>query len=102
MASVCNDYLEDGSLGDLDQKFVSLTQTTGTISERDFNYLIEGFIYSECKDSIHIETYQVGSERVTVNYTSEDRCDGGNSFGSITDEDDEIIGYISDGDISCE
>lgn len=34
-------------------------------------------------------------------YTTEDRCDGGNSYGYLTNQDQELIGFITDSEISC-
>ena len=45
--------------------------------------VISDFDYDDCKDAVAQDLTKVNGKFYWVFYTNEDRCDGGNSFGSI-------------------
>jgi hypothetical protein len=66
-----------------------------------FDELIPGFEYISCVTSIQRDVYKIDNEDISLYYTNEDNCDGGNSYGSVVDESGEVVAVIHDGDISC-
>lgn len=64
--------------------------------------LIGEFDATYCEDALSSSTIQVkGIGTLSFIYTVEDTCDGGNSYGYITDENNTLIGSITDSEINC-
>lgn len=61
------------------------------------------FEYEECKDAVTEVTMQASDgSRIRMLYTTEDSCDGGNSYGIVIDDKTLApVALINDGDISC-
>ncbi len=58
---------------------------------------------SHCSDeNITISSFSTISGQVFhAVYTSEDICDGGNSYGAVLDENSKAVAHIGDGDFYC-
>lgn len=64
--------------------------------------LIGEFEEESCEGAITSKTVSlVNSGTLEFIYTIEDRCDGGNSYGYVTDESQKVVGVITDSDITC-
>lgn len=61
------------------------------------------FDYEECKDAIiEFSFFDIKTkEEFSGYYTFDDRCDGGNSSGSIQNSEGIYIAEIGDGEFSC-
>jgi hypothetical protein len=83
-----------------------LGSSTSTLTEEEF-FKIPHFAdssYEECKDALRVkEVKSVVTGRVfNALITSEDYCDGGNSYGALFSEDMQTrLGDIGDSYISC-
>lgn len=65
--------------------------------------VIVGFNRQECLDIVAQQLIEVNGERFWQFNTTDDSCDGGNTYGSIYSEDLKIpIAHIYDGDIVCQ
>lgn len=64
---------------------------------------LASFEYEECKNAVTEVTMQaIDGSRIRMLYTTEDSCDGGNSYGLIIDDKTlSPVAVINDGDISC-
>ena len=76
------------------------------LSEEEFNnipVLSNEFQYLNCKNAIiSISFFDLETkESFQGYYTFEDSCDGGNSHGSIFNEENEYIANIRDGEFFC-
>jgi dimeric dUTPase (all-alpha-NTP-PPase superfamily) len=76
-------------------------------TEEEFNKIPElndGFEYEYCKDAIkRVDLkHKITGEFVSLFYTIEDNCDGGNSYGAVMNDDGEFFATIQDSDISCD
>lgn len=65
--------------------------------------VISGFDYGQCKDGVTQTLVRVNGEYLWKFASTEDSCDGGNTYGSIYSYDLKTpIAHIYDGDIVCE
>lgn len=76
-------------------------------SKEDFlnlPYIGQEFDYESCKGALRsIDFYDIVSgDHYHGIFTHDDDCDGGNSHGVLYNDKDEHIGYIYDGDFSCQ
>ncbi|OIQ20621.1 MAG: hypothetical protein BM556_01405 [Bacteriovorax sp. MedPE-SWde] len=75
-------------------------------TEKEFNKVPElndGFEYESCKEAIkRVDLkHKVTGEFVSLFYTIEDECDGGNSYGAVMNTDGEFFATIQDSYIEC-
>lgn len=81
---------------------------TGKISlakeEFEANITFSDFDYANCHDALIYKVFvnPITSDIFRAVYTNEDFCDGGNSYGYITlNNDSKIIAIIQDSDFNC-
>lgn len=96
--------LENKSIGDMEELATALPQSGLKVDSRIralVNKVIE--LSSECKNSfITAESFLLKNGKlVHLAYTSEDICDGGNSYGVVLDANLNIIASIQDTDFYC-
>jgi hypothetical protein len=74
------------------------------LNKNEFEQIIgiRKFDYNTCKDSISLATVNLGGDIFALYYTNEDKCDGGNSYGSVLNSKGDIIAAIADGAVYCE
>lgn len=74
------------------------------LTEEDFNNSLGtlDFDYTSCREAIK-ETVLMSISGVEYTFllTSDDQCDGGNTYGMIYDESGVLVGTVQDGDIYC-
>ena len=100
-ASVCEQISSMQEIHDIREAFPKVGESRPILSKEDFEEYIGDFNYDECLTSIKQEVFKVSEELINLYYTNEDHCDGGNSYGSIVDEQGKVIGTISDSFIDC-
>lgn len=100
-ASVCEQISSMQEIHDIREAFPKVGESKPILPKALFDKYIGDFGYDECLTSIKQEVFKASDELVFLYYTNEDHCDGGNSFGSIVDEQGKVIGSISDSFIDC-
>lgn len=95
--------LENESLGSIDEKFTELPKAGLKISSlvrKEVNKITD---ISGCKDEdVSVSTFLTNSGKLFhAVYTSEDYCDGGNSYGAVLDANLRGVALIGDSDFYC-
>jgi len=102
---------DSGDIWELEKesKFTVVSSQRAVLTEEEFNKIPNigqdyEDAYENCHDAIEkVELkHSITGEEVTMYYTIEDHCDGGNSFGSILNHKGELITEIHDSGIYCE
>lgn len=116
-AAKCPDKMRNSSLGEVYNQAYSdepaqefdyqkVSSTRLSLTEEEFAKIPvigTNFSFESCKNAIRkivFEDIETG-EKFTAYHTFEDSCDGGNSNGSIFNEQEEQIATIDDSDFYC-
>lgn len=96
-AVTCEDLQRESDLQVLGEGDVLTKENWKTID------VVLDFSYHDCREQISQELIQVGDERLWRFRSTDDSCDGGNTYGSIYSYDLKTpIAHIYDSDIYCE
>ncbi len=87
------DYQEEVDTPSFEQSLLGSSQLIKLIGEFDSQY---------CQNALTQDMMTFKGQSLNLIYTIEDSCDGGNSYGYITDSQGLVVATIQDSDIYCQ
>ena len=87
------DYQEEVATPSFEQSLLGSSQLIELIGEFDSQY---------CQNALTQDIMTFKGQSLNLIYTIEDSCDGGNSYGYISDSQGLVVATIQDSDIYCQ
>jgi hypothetical protein len=104
-ASECISVFGDKVIRDIEedpQHFYSIIEKEVPFPGKKMKEAGQEFDIKDCKRArLNVLEYLSNGTRFKLVFTVDDQCDGGNSFGYVTDIKDKVIAKINDSFIEC-